>query len=218
MQLIASRRHTAIVIAILAFLAIGGYSANVNRKPKQPPNRPVLYVSVIIGQLLLTYYVKIGLRGVTIRDLIAPRWTPKQFALDILLAALLWAGWGYTSELIKRAIGVVDNRVAPLRPQNTLEVALWIAVSITAGICEEIVFRGYLQRQLGALAHSITAGIALQAIVFGFSHGYQGLKSMMMITIYGALFGILAWWRKSLVPGMLAHFWTDASSVVIGAL
>ena len=73
MQLIASRRHTAIVIAILAFLAIGGYSANVNRKPKQPPNRPVLYVSVIIGQLLLTYYVKIGLRGVTIRDLIAPR-------------------------------------------------------------------------------------------------------------------------------------------------
>src|SRR5436305_558859 len=84
-------------------------------------------------------------------SLAAPRWTPKQFALDILLAALLWAGWGYTSELIKRAIGVVDNHVAPLRPQNTLEVALWIAVSITAGICEEIVFRGYLQRQLGAL-------------------------------------------------------------------
>ena len=123
-----------------------------------------------------------------------------------------------SSEFIKRAIGVVDNHVAPLRPQDSFEVALWIALCVTAGICEEIVFRGYLQRQLGALAHSVTAGIVLQAIVFGFSHGYQGLKSMMMITIYGALFGILAWWRKSLVPGMLAHFWTDASSVVIGAL
>ncbi len=38
---------------------------------------------------------------------------------------------------------------------------------------------------------------------------------MITITVYGALFGLLAWWRRSLRPGMIAHAWTDIFSGVI---
>jgi hypothetical protein len=43
----------------------------------------------------------------------------------------------------------------------------------------------------------------------GIAHGYQGLRNCLAIAIYGALFTLLALWRKSLRPGMIAHAWTD---------
>jgi membrane protease YdiL (CAAX protease family) len=49
-------------------------------------------------------------------------------------------------------------------------------------------------------------------MVFGISHGYQGGKQVATITVLGLLYGLLAWWRRSLRPGMLAHGWTDVFS------
>jgi len=83
---------------------------------------------------------------------------------------------------------------------------------MTAGFCEEIIFRGYLQRQFAAVAHTMLGGVALSAIVFGASHGYEGSPRMLLLALYGLMFGLLAWWRKSLRPGMIAHAWHDALS------
>jgi membrane protease YdiL (CAAX protease family) len=88
-------------------------------------------------------------------------------------------------------------------------------VSVTAGFCEEIIFRGYLQRQFAAIANSMPLGVLLSAVVFGASHGYEGASRMILIAIYGLMFGVLAWWRKSLRPGMMAHAWHDALSGAI---
>jgi uncharacterized protein len=55
-------------------------------------------------------------------------------------------------------------------------VSLWILLSISAGICEEIVFRGYLQQQFQAATRSIVAAVILQGAVFGMAHTYQGWK------------------------------------------
>ena len=52
-----------------------------------------------------------------------------------------------------------------------------------------------------------------QAIVFGVTHGYQGVRSVLGITAIGLLFGIVAKWRNSLVPGMLAHAATDIIAI-----
>jgi membrane protease YdiL (CAAX protease family) len=49
-------------------------------------------------------------------------------------------------------------------------------------------------------------------VVFGASHGYEGFARMVLIAIYGFMFGLLAWWRKSLRPGMIAHAWHDGLS------
>ena len=85
-------------------------------------------------------------------------------------------------------------------------------MSATAGFCEEIIFRGYLQRQFAAMTNSMLIGVLLSAAVFGASHGYEGVARMVLIGIYGLMFGLLAWWRKSLRPGMIAHAWHDALS------
>jgi membrane protease YdiL (CAAX protease family) len=54
----------------------------------------------------------------------------------------------------------------------------------------------------------------MQALLFGVSHGYQGLSSTVKITIYGGLFGLLAVWRRSLRPGIAAHVLTDILAIL----
>jgi membrane protease YdiL (CAAX protease family) len=49
----------------------------------------------------------------------------------------------------------------------------------------------------------------LQAIAFGAAHTYQGTTGIIVIVFFGCMFGWLAWWRKSLRPGILAHFLQD---------
>ena len=103
----------------------------------------------------------------------------------------------------------VDRATQFLLPQTTVESVLWIAVSITAGICEEAVYRGYLQTQFASLAKSAPAGILLSGLVFGASHSYQGLTRASLIGVTGMMAGILAYWRRSLRPGMIAHALQD---------
>ena len=93
-----------------------------------------------------------------------------------------------------------------------MEGALWVLLSISAGFSEELAFRGYLQRQFTALTGRTSQALLLQAAVFGIAHGYQGLQACLAIALYGALFTLLALWRKSLRPGMIAHAWTDIAS------
>ena len=54
----------------------------------------------------------------------------------------------------------------------------------------------------------------LQGVVFGLAHGYYG-KAMIAIMIHGWLLGLLAMWRKSLRPGMLAHGVQDSLGGIV---
>jgi membrane protease YdiL (CAAX protease family) len=101
-------------------------------------------------------------------------------------------------------------------PQRAVEILLWIGVSMSAGVCEELVFRGYFQKQFEALAHSRWAAFFLQAMLFGIAHGYQGIEACVKIACFGGVYGLFALWRKSLRPGMIAHAWSDVLSGIFG--
>jgi hypothetical protein len=83
-------------------------------------------------------------------------------------------------------------------------------LSVSAGICEEFVFRGYLQQQFTRATGRVWAGVLVSALLFGGAHGYEGIAGMLMITVYGALFSVLAIKRRSLRAGMMAHGWHDS--------
>jgi uncharacterized protein len=102
--------------------------------------------------------------------------------------------------------------IETLLPQQVVEIVLWIALSISAGICEELVFRGYLQRQFHAYTHSRWVALFLQAMLCGISHSYQGTDACVKIAVFGLLYGSLALWRRSLRPGMMAHAGSDIVS------
>ena len=100
----------------------------------------------------------------------------------IAASALLWVcGWALQTHGNNPAI-------TAMLPHGALEVASWIALSITACICEEAIFRGYLQPQFMALTRNDSLGILLPAVVYGAAHACQGYKMMIPIAVYGSMF------------------------------
>jgi len=193
-------RHTVILLLILAVVAAAGYVSNVQHSGGAHVNRLGFYASAVIAQFLLLRYTLVGWRAPW-REIIGPfRW------IDIVVAGALFFAIRFASIAIHRLMPI-DDHTAFMKPQTIVEIAVWIVVSCVAGFCEEIVFRGYLQRRL-------PIGVVAQAIVFGISHGYQGVRSVIGITVIGLLFGVVAKWRRTLVPGILAHAATD----IVGGL
>lgn len=218
--------HTAAMVGLFALLTAGGvrYQHAALSHPAAPAAHPrvlPLYLSLLALEWGLLFYVwRAGLRrtGTRIADLVRGRWAgPGDVVRDVVIAIGIWGAWKGFGLVWGRMLGADHaDSVANLLPQGPLEIALWIAVSISAGICEEIVFRGYLQRQFEALTGLPWLATILQAAVFGVSHGYQGVMACLRIAAYAVLFTLVAKWRRSLRPGILAHAATDILAGVFG--
>src|SRR2546430_739229 len=114
-------------------------------------------------------------------------------------------------------IAALGHNTQFMLPHRGIELTFWIALSVTAGICEETIFRGYLQRQFMALTKNAPAGILLSAATFGAAHAYQGFRMVILIGLYGSMFGTLAYWHGSVRPGMIAHAWQDSLNGVLAS-
>ena len=180
------------------------------------------YLWTMSWEWLLTAFVYLGVRKrMKLRELIGGRWANAEDVLiDLIVASAFWLAailvLGAGAKLLDLdEAGRFDSmrrQLGFLIPGTTLELLIWFSVSATAGISEEIIFRGYLQRQFAGITRSMLAGVLISAAIFGAAHGYEGGPRMILIGIYGLMFGLLAWWRKSLRPGMIAHAWHDAIS------
>lgn len=225
-KLLAPIWHTVVITVIIlanSYFAAGRLASNLHNR-----GRILLYVSTMIWQVVLLGLVWLGLRlrKTKLRDVIGGRWSSvEDFLLDLAVAAGFWivsslilaAGkfaLGLASTSVNQSLDQVKQSIGPIAPQTPAELGVFVLLTVFAGVIEEIVFRGYLQKQIGAISGNVYIGVAIAAIIFGAGHGYQGIRFMILIAIYGALFGILVLLRKSLRPGMMAHAWQDAFSGV----
>ena len=161
--------------------------------------------------LVATVRGAVNAQGSRLSDVIGDGWTSwKEVVRDLAITLPFLLVWFGAARLLHRVLGPDSARsINNLLPQTSVEIILWIAVSISAGICEEIVFRGYFQKQLAAFTNSMTAAVLLQGFISGAGHSYQGLKQVFIISLLGMLYGWFAAWRRSLRPNMMAHAWTD---------
>ena len=216
---VAPAWHTAVLLLLLLFFSgLSEYSHSLSPVGAKHGTLPG-YLSVIVMQWLVLAFVWYGLRvrGVSLQQLVGgswPKWTSILRDLGLAVAFLIVSG--VTLSALGRILHTSNQEVAlRVLPHTRSEVAVYLLLCATAGFCEEVIFRGYLQKQFSAWTRSAPAGLLLQALIFGLAHGYQGPRLMAVITVFGCLFGLLAQWRKSLRPGMIAHFLQDASAVLI---
>jgi membrane protease YdiL (CAAX protease family) len=221
--LIAPLWHTLLISALILGNSFLG-SSKVGAV-KGSGARILLYGGTFVTQLIVILLIWFGirLRGVRMRDLIGGRWkTVESFLLDAALAFGFWLTSSLVLFGIRVALGTIDlhnmqksvddtvRLLGPMAPHTYLEAGLFVLLSVCAGLFEEIIFRGYLQRQFGALGRNAIIGIVASGTLFGLAHGYQGPRMMVVIGFYGIFFGILAHLRKSLRPGMMAHAFQDS--------
>ncbi len=87
-----------------------------------------------------------------------------------------------------------------------------MALSFTAGITEEIIFRGYLIWTLSLLMHPWAAG-AVSAALFVFLHRYQGLTGMAYVTMITVVLTVLFLISGSLWPVIALHIMIDVLAI-----
>jgi membrane protease YdiL (CAAX protease family) len=215
---IAPAWHTAgALLLLLGMAALTLHLGNGNRIA-QTHRRVLAYVITLSAEWLIVAFIAWGARwrGASLRTLagnFAPTWRSVLRDLGIAGAYLIAANilLGILAAALGHFLHSASNDVLRnMVPHTGLEDAAYLLLALSAGICEEMIFRGYLQHQFTAWTSSAAAGIAVQGVLFGLAHAYQGLTMIIVIAVYGCMFGSLAWWRRSLRPGMLAHFIQDA--------
>jgi len=105
-----------------------------------------------------------------------------------------------------------------LLPVTAHERMVWAAVAVSAGICEEVVFRGWLLATLhGPLGLRGTALIAVAAAAFGLAHAYQRIAGVLLTSLAGALFCVLYVATGSLLVPILLHILVDLRFALLPA-
>ncbi len=124
-------------------------------------------------------------------------------AANLILSGLAW--------LLAQVGLPMPGEIGLLIPSDPVGKVVWVGVSITAGICEETAFRGYLMTRLRLLGRfrSWLIPTIISAAAFGICHAYQGLPGFILLTVYGALFSLLYIRTRSLWPCIIAHFFQD---------
>jgi uncharacterized protein len=223
-RLLAPWWHTALIVLLIIGLSVAGVR-QLRSFGNQPLHLVANYTLTIAYEWVLAALAIWGIhmRKVPLRQLLGElRPGVRGWLVDIGLALGYWVGalivlalLGETlvkipgSHIDPQKIGDVTQKLAPV---TGVEMLLFLVLSISAGFCEELVFRGYLQQQFARLGRSIWAGVVLSALVFGCAHGYEGVAGMLLIAAYGAMFGVLALLRRGLRTGMIAHAWHDSIS------
>jgi membrane protease YdiL (CAAX protease family) len=211
--LIASPLHTLLVVVAGTLNAYRGWVFAAHARAGSAPGRPLLYLRTILFELLLLGVVVAGvrLRGASLQNIFGERWRSPAMALrDIGIGVALWFVALLVVSMLGSHSGPPDQSIRFLLPQTSVELALWMLLSAVAGLCEEAVFRGYLQRQFTALTKSAPAGILISAAAFGAVHAYQGWQRAAVISVSAILFGVVAQWCGTVRPGMFAHALQDS--------
>lgn len=138
-----------------------------------------------------------------------------RLGLGILLGAA--AGMLIPLLLVRRSPEQRAKVLAPMRaiafflPRTGEERAWFAAVSVTAGICEEIIFRGFLIRYLDALplGLGVWGAVVASAVIFGINHGYQGVGGIIITGILALLMTALFFVTGSLWIPIVAHALLD---------
>ncbi|CAG9619561.1 CPBP family intramembrane glutamic endopeptidase [Sutcliffiella rhizosphaerae] len=181
---------------------------------------PTIFILFLIVFTDLTF-TNIGLTFPTINtEVLGPITTYSVFAIALvyLLGITYYLiGYRYSDKIRKKLSQAKENQwdnveFSDILPTTTKEKKWWNYVSITAGITEEIIYRGFLIFALSFLFpnFSIWIIIFLSSLLFGLAHTYQGfMTGVLRTTIFGVIFSILYIGLGSILPLIVFHFLID---------
>jgi membrane protease YdiL (CAAX protease family) len=224
---LASPGHTAALVGLMLAVAVTGTLLQFGGSPAPLPTARVSsnpgrilgqYLPLLLVNGLLVLYVARLFRARNVLpQLLGRRWRSASEALADLLYALLAFALIVSLEALTRPLFAGRNAaVSALLPSTEAERLTWWLVASAVGVCEEIVYRGYLQTQLGAFTHSALLGVFLQALLFAVAHLEQGSGAALRIGAYGLILGALAQRRRSLLPGIVCHVAIDLVGGLLG--
>ena len=210
--------HLLVLFLIVAvpFRGARRYRVLMRRIDRHPELRARFYVQGMVAQWLMLLPLVVIAVGLS--------WSPSALGLQgptnlwlwgsvaLVLVLAVYAQVFYIRQIARTADGRSQLRKSmsgPLHmlPRTSRERALWVLLSLTAGICEEILYRGFLPAYLVRIFPGVplVLAIVIAAALFGFGHIYQKLTGVLGTGVMGLLFGFLYFFTGSLFLPIIVH-------------
>jgi len=142
----------------------------------------------------------------------------------IILAALL-IGIGLSIFLLRRNPRAMENMrhnleaSSYLLPSTPLERRWYAIAAVTAGICEELLYRGYfiyfLRTNFSAFINDFIILSIISGVVYGLSRAYQGMRGISQTALTGFSFAIILFLGGSLLPAMAFHILAELRNLYL---
>jgi membrane protease YdiL (CAAX protease family) len=181
---------------------------------------PVIFIFLptIVVQWLIFLAVLLGVHreksSLGSLGLVRPKFSDLPKAFIFLIAAnLILSGL----QFILSMFGLTVSKDVDILVEKAGEsIWWWLSISITAAVCEETAFRGYLMTRVkGLLRTGWLIPILLSALSFASGHTYQGTAGFILLFAYGLMFCGFYIYTGSLWPCIIAHFIQDFSAIYI---
>ncbi len=205
----------AVIYPIFGFIGYRRFLRKV--EAGMPPNRSKMYVETMLYEWLLFALAMIvwviGDRAwsdlgfdfeLTTRELIGA-------ALTVVAIALLFVQIRQVVRASEEELQKTEKSFGELlimMPADDRELARFNLLSITAGIVEETLWRGFLFWYLGHFMPLWSAAV-ISAVGFGLAHSYQGLANVPRVALVGAVFSGLYLLTGSLWLPIILHIAVD---------
>jgi membrane protease YdiL (CAAX protease family) len=208
--LLAASALVAYLALVLPVAGRSRYRALRAATALDPDRRMSAYRSSIVRQWLMVALclgvlvaagapldeIGVGVRVDHLRDLVP----------GLVLLVVLGGGLALALRVWPTARARVLAPVAALLPRTPRERKAFVAVAVTAGIAEEIVFRGFLLVYLTEVFPPVTLGAAMvvSSLLFGLAHSYQGVLGVLLTGLAGYwLAGLFVLTGSLLLPAVV---------------
>jgi uncharacterized protein len=106
-----------------------------------------------------------------------------------------------------------------LLPRTSGERRLFTVVGVTAGVCEEWLYRGFFLAVVSAVAGGLPTGILvlIAAVAFGLAHAYQGVAGVVTTGVLGGVMAAVYLQTGSLLLPVLLHAVIDLRFLLVPA-
>jgi membrane protease YdiL (CAAX protease family) len=133
-----------------------------------------------------------------------------------LIVVLQWLNLRRMGRSASPLRGPLQALAERILPQSTKELIPFLALALTAGLCEEFLYRGFAMAVIGRTGLPTGLVILSSSILFGLAHLYQGRAGFMSTMVLGLLFGISRVGLGSLLPVIAWHVGVDVVAGTAG--
>lgn len=183
-----------------------------------PPKKHLYYsnaLMLLIGALLVITLWNVYGRSYVSLGFAYPKITPNVIVISVLIL-LIYLYDAFRGYLKYRSGTEEEESLSHIMPTTWQDFLHFIPLAFAAGICEEVVYRGFLCNYLFQICQSsdycLTIVILFPAIVFSISHLYQGWQAVFKILLISLLFSLLFVISQSLLFVMIIHVFVDLFS------
>jgi membrane protease YdiL (CAAX protease family) len=210
-------RHLPTVVGLFIALVLPTLIALIRgflHRPLTDATRVILslinsWIWVVILVMLVLFWEHLPLSSIAIRKMSVKDlgWSLLGFLTGVLMFAI-------TTPLVK-SLNLSPTGSGILRLAK-MPIYLRVVVVFTAGITEEILFRGYPIERLNALTGRLWLGAAIAYVVFVLLHiPFWGIGGAIQIGFWSAIVTLLYVWRRNLPACMLMHVLNDAFAFIV---